>query len=329
MSIITDIPGEDAADSTIEDSATIDATLTEYVDAVLSGEKFCIISLDHDDPDTVPSDALLQTLTRIEVVAVVDALVSDETTLATFQAVFADDNRRLRRDKITYVEARLLRLVIRYLAVKKYLQEEHGIAVPSDDYSNWKNRFGEQADKYMRVPVQEFSATAPYSEIELPNDVSETPPSSDTSIFAAIAVLQTIKHIAHIINLSVREMVAPLTLDSALQLSDLFAFCETSYALLNIEDIKERGWREIQAKNRRDAAASVRSAIRNRLIALLDAPDNERFRYKEGKRRGRLKIDYIVGRIQKEFESDHAWQRNVPGKTVLREEIRNFDDTKK
>ena len=129
--------------------------------------------------------------------------------------------------------------------------------------------------------------------------------------------------------MSVREMVAPFTLDSALQLSDLFAFCETSYALLNIEDIKERGWREIQAKNRRDAAASKRMAIRNKLIALLDAPDSERFRYKEGKRRGRLKIDFIVGQIQEEFEADNAWQRKVPGKTVMRDEIRNFDATQK
>lgn len=327
MSIIKDIPGEDAADPTIEDSATIDAALTEYFDAVLSGEKFRIISLDHDDPNTVPSDALLQMLDRIEVIGVLDALVGDETTLATFRAGFADDNRRPRRDKITYVEARLLSLVNRFLAVKKYLQEEHGIAVPSEDYSNWKNRFGEQADKYMRVPTQELSATERYSEFQSMNDVSETPTCSDTSIFAAIAVLQTIKHIAHIIGLSVREMVAPLTLDSALQLSYLFAFCETSYALLNIEDIKERGWREVQAKNRRDAASYRRLAIRRKIDDLMKGPNRDRYRYKSGKRQGRLKIDFIARIIQKEFENDNEWAKKAPGITVLREEIRAFEES--
>lgn len=326
MSIITDIPGEDAADPTIEDSATIDATLTEWADAVLSGEKFRIISLDHDDPNTVPSDALLQTLGRIELVgAAFDALISGENTLAALRAWPADDKRRLRRDKTTYVEARLARLMIRYLAVKKYLQEEHGIAVPSDEYSNWKNRFREQADNYMQVPMQEFSATELYSEFQSTNDVSETPTSSDTSIFAAIAVLQTIKHIAHIIGLSVREMVAPLTLDSALQLSDLFAFCETSYALLNIEDIKERGWREIQAKNRQDAARYRRLAIRRKIDDLMKGPNRDRYRYKSGKRQGRLKIDFIARIIQKEFANDKDWAKKAPGITVLREEIRAYD----
>ena len=192
MSKTDDSSDEDGGDPRSEEFAQVEAALVEWGDAIRAGAKFSVISLPHDDPTTTPSDSLLFTPHGTEVIEAFDALISDSEARESFTQGLTEELKRQGRDKISYVERRLILMAMRYLAVKDYLVEEHGIEIPGDEYSKWKIKLLDQSDEYMEASTYEFASTRKYSLLGPSTKGDESPGLPDLPILAAIAVLETI-----------------------------------------------------------------------------------------------------------------------------------------
>ena len=280
-----------------------DSTLMQVAEAVLSGATLRIRVPLHNDGKIVP-DSLLQ---EPHVTEIVEAL------------------RDPKPDLKEYVRRHLFPVADRYRVAANYLQEKHNLDPGSDKYEEWLAILAGQMDQYFQSEYSQFK-NVDYEGWRIGGPVQVTDPElEDKDILAAVAVIGSANQIADRLELSNRSVSC--NLDAVVQLAELHSFCDASFKFWESEKTKEDGWTEKLSRNRQTGHKQGRQArqeIRNKLSRLIDGKEPSRYFYNDGQRSGRPKIDYIRRAIEQEFESDQTWNRKTPGKSVMREEIRNF-----
>lgn len=288
--------------SNLENKASIstERTLVKVAEAVLSGATLKIIVPLHDDRNMIQPDSLLK---QPYVAEIVEALQGSKPGLKD------------------YVEKHLIPIADHYRSAANYLREKHHFHPASEAYAEWRARLANRLDQYLQSEYFQLKNADEGWQIGGPERVTD-PALEDLDTLAAVAVLESVNQIAERLVLGKRAVSCKL--EAIIKLAEWHSFCDTSFKLLNIEAVKEAGWKETLAKGRRIAPEKARQEIRSRLSRLIDGQDSSQYFYSDGMRLGKLKKSYVLGILQDEFDSDPGWNRKTPCDSVIHDEINKF-----